>query len=101
MISYPREAPLMWLSRYRLTRLAAALSGPSSSAHACRCRRAPLSAEQLEDRTTPATLTPTTFADGVGIGSPRDAVLQADANGQNNTIMLSAGTYELSVAGRN
>src|SRR5260370_16743900 len=90
----------MWLSRYRLTRLAASLCGKSISGHQIR-RRPPLFAEQLEDRTTPATITPTTFADGVGIGSLRDAILLADGNGQNNTIILSPATYSLSAAGRN
>jgi hypothetical protein len=90
----------MWLSQYRLTRLARAFTGKSGPTRKTQPQRAPLCAEQLEDRTTPATLTPTTFADGVGIGSLRDAVLQANSNGQNNTIMLSAGNYLLSVAGR-
>ena len=88
----------MWLSRYRLTRLAATLC--RRSVPAPKSRRPPLIAEELEDRTTPATITPTTFADGVGIGSLRDAILQANSNGQNNTIVLSAGTYQLTVAGR-
>src|SRR5262249_55107050 len=59
-----------------------------------------LRVEQLEDRCLPATLTPTTFTDGLGIGSLRDAILRANGNSQNNTIQLTAGTYNLSLAGR-
>ena len=91
----------MWLSHYRLTRLSRVFAGKSGAVRQDRHQHVPLTAEQLEDRTTPATITPTTFADGIGIGSLRDAILQADSNGQNNTIMLSTGSYNLSVAGRN
>jgi hypothetical protein len=59
-----------------------------------------LGVEQLEDRWVPAVLVPTTFSDGIGIGSLRDAILTSDSNGQSNTIDLSAGTYNLSLAGR-
>ena len=96
---YYREVTSMWLSHYRLTRLMAALG--RRSVPACRGRRhPPLLAEELEDRTTPATIAPITFADGVGIGSLRDVILQANTNDQNNTIVLAAGTYQLTVAGR-
>ena len=91
----------MWLSRYRLTCLATALFGRYAPARREPRRQVPLCAELLEDRTTPATITPTTFADGIGIGSLRDAVLQADSNGQSNFISLAPGTYQLSLAGRN
>jgi hypothetical protein len=90
----------MWLSRYRLTRPAPAFPRRSAPVRSER-RRPPLTAEQLEDRTSPATITPATFADGVGIGSLRDAVLQANRNGQNNTIVLAPGTFQLSIPGRN
>jgi hypothetical protein len=90
----------MWLSRFRLARFAAALGW--KSAPACKARRRPpLTPELLEDRKTPAVITPTTFADGIGIGSLRDAILQANSNDENNTIVLSAGTYQLTVARRN
>ena len=74
---------------------------PGAPARRERGRQVPLTAELLEDRTTPATITPTTFADGIGIGSLRDAILQADGNGQSNYIALAPGTYQLSLAGRN
>jgi hypothetical protein len=62
-------------------------------------RRARPRLELLEDRWLPANITPTTFADGVGIGSLRDAVLTAntDATNTSDTIVLSAGTYALTV----
>jgi hypothetical protein len=55
--------------------------------------------EPLEDRCVPTTITPTTFADGVGSGSLRDAVLQfnADAGSGDDTIQLLAGTYTLTI----
>jgi hypothetical protein len=56
--------------------------------------------EPLEDRCVPATITPTTFADGVlGNGSLRDAVLQfnADTGSDDDIIQLSAGTYHLTI----
>jgi hypothetical protein len=56
--------------------------------------------EALEDRCVPATLTPTTFADGgLGSGSLRDAVLQlnADAGSDDDMIQLQAGTYALTI----
>jgi hypothetical protein len=48
----------------------------------------------------PATITPTTFADGgLGSGSLRDAVLQfnADAGTDDDIIQLEAGTYALTI----
>jgi hypothetical protein len=36
------------------------------------------------------------MSDGVGVGTLRNAILQSNTNGQNNTIILSAGTYGLS-----
>jgi hypothetical protein len=48
----------------------------------------------------PATITPTTFADGgLGSGSLRDAVLQfnADAGSDDDIIQLLAGTYTLTI----
>jgi hypothetical protein len=56
--------------------------------------------EPLEDRCVPTTITPATFADGVlGSGSLRDAVLQfnADAGTDDDTILLEAGTYSLTI----
>src|SRR5437868_3831156 len=91
----------MWLSCYRLTRFVAAFQyGRRGSSHKARPRRRPsLAVEQMEDRMVPATFTPTTFVDGLGIDSLRDAILQADSNQQNNTILLSSGTYVLSATG--
>jgi hypothetical protein len=59
-----------------------------------------LRVEPLEDRSVPATITPTTFADGgLGSGSLRDAVLQfnADSGTEDDTIQLLAGTYTLTI----
>ena len=56
--------------------------------------------ESLERRRVPATITPTTFADGgLGSGSLRDAVLQfnADTGTADDTIQLGAGTYALTL----
>jgi hypothetical protein len=58
------------------------------------------SVEFLECRCVPATITPTSFADGgLGSGSLRDAVLQfnADTGTENDTIQLLAGTYSLTI----
>jgi predicted outer membrane repeat protein len=54
----------------------------------------------LERRCVPATITPTTFADGgLGSGSLRDAVLQfnADTGTADDTIQLVPGTYSLTI----
>src|SRR6516162_6631372 len=70
-------------------------SGRSRSAS-----RGLLRLEFLEGRCVPATLTPTTFADGVlGSGSLRDAVLQfnADPGSDDDIIQLQAGTYALTL----
>ena len=54
--------------------------------------------EALEDRTLPANLAPTIFTDSAaGIGSLRDAVLTANANGEDNVITLQGGTYALTL----
>jgi hypothetical protein len=47
----------------------------------------------------PSTFTPSTFADGVGIGSLRDAILAANADTGTapDTIQLQAGTYTLTI----
>src|SRR6516225_9805220 len=58
------------------------------------------SIELLERRCVPATLTPTTFADGgLGSGSLRDAVVQfnADTGTEDDIIQLLAGTYTLTI----
>ncbi len=58
--------------------------------------------EVMENRDLLSTLTPRTFADGgLGSGSPRDAVLQfnADTGTEEDTIQLLPGTY--SVTSRN
>jgi hypothetical protein len=59
-----------------------------------------LRVEPLEDRSVPATITPTTFADGgLGSGSLRDAVLQfnADTGTEDDIIQLVPGTYALTI----
>jgi hypothetical protein len=56
--------------------------------------------EALEGRCVPATITPTTFADGgLGSGSLRDAVLQfnADTGTEDDIIQLLPGTYSLTI----
>jgi hypothetical protein len=56
--------------------------------------------EPLEDRCVLTSITPTLFADGgLGSGSLRDAVLQAnaDAGSEDDTIQLQAGTYTLTI----
>jgi hypothetical protein len=55
--------------------------------------------EVLEDRCVPSTIMPTTFADVLGSGSLRDAVLQfnADTGTDDDTILLAAGTYSLTI----
>src|SRR6516165_4402232 len=71
-----------------------------SSARKKQPYRTRLLLEPLEDRCVPATITPTTFADGVlGSGSLRDAVLQfnADAGTDDDIIQLLAGTYTLTI----
>jgi hypothetical protein len=75
----------------------ASLFGSSRNQRSYRTR---LLLELLEDRCVPATITPTTFADGVlGSGSLRDAVLQfnADADSGDDTINLLAGNYALTI----
>src|SRR6516162_10240414 len=69
------------------------------SPRAKRRQRAYLRVERLEDRTVPVTFTPTTFEDGVGIGSLRDAILSANADTgtAKDTIVLQAGTYHLTI----
>jgi hypothetical protein len=59
-----------------------------------------LRVEPLEGRWVPATITPTTFADGgLGSGSLRDAVLQFNANSgtDDDIIQLLPGTYTLTI----
>jgi hypothetical protein len=55
--------------------------------------------ELLESRCVLTTITPMTFADVLGNGSLRDAVLQfnADAGTDDDIIQLSAGTYHLTI----
>src|SRR6266849_10535071 len=74
----------------------ASLFGSSRNQRSYRRR---LLLEPLEDRCVPTTITPTTFADGVGNDSLRDAVLQfnADSGTGDDTIQLLAGTYALTI----
>src|SRR5262249_37574576 len=83
------------LRAHSLKPLLAAWRRGVSAGRKVRRRRCQLLLEALEDRTVPATFTPTTFADGTGVGTLRNAVLQANSNGQDNTIILSTGTYTL------
>src|SRR5439155_14796923 len=94
-----RRARLMW----RFTSHRSQPPRPASRRRAPATRKAPraackLQVELLEDRTVPATLTPTTFADGTGPGTLRNAIAQANSNNQDNTIVLAPGTYTLSPA---
>jgi hypothetical protein len=54
--------------------------------------------EALEDRLTPATFTVTSTTDGEA-GSLRAAILAANATPGDNTIILPAGDYQLTLAG--
>ena len=54
--------------------------------------------ELLEDRHMLATFNPLPTDPDGSPGSLRAAIIQADSNGQDNTINLAAGTYELSIA---
>ncbi len=54
--------------------------------------------ESLEDRVVLSTFPVTTTADG-GPGSLRQAILDANANGEADVILLPAGTYDLTIAG--
>jgi hypothetical protein len=79
--------------------LATFLANPAAGVRSGQLRARPR-LELLEDRWLPANITPTTFADGVGIGSLRDAVLTANSDSTNtsDTIQLSAGNYFLTIA---
>src|SRR5262245_55585251 len=67
---------------------------------AVRPRRTLLVCEVLEDRCVPATFTPTIFADGIGVGTLRRAVIDANATpNPSNVINLQAGVYALSLGG--
>jgi hypothetical protein len=54
--------------------------------------------EALEDRRLLATFSPVPSAADGSSGSLRNAIIQANADGQDNTINLRAGTYQLTVA---
>lgn len=54
--------------------------------------------ELLEDRHMLATFNPLPTDPDGSPGSLRAAIIQADSNGQDNTINLAAGTYQLSIA---
>src|SRR6516225_2774258 len=86
-------------SRWTNTLRRAWASWLSSDRHPPRCGTR-LRVELLEGRSVPATITPTTFADGgLGSGSLRDAVLQlnADTGTEDDTIQLLPGTYSLTI----
>jgi hypothetical protein len=67
-----------------------------------RSKRTRPAVDRLEDRRVLSTFTPTTFADGLGIGSLRDAVLSANADSSpgTDTIQLQAGAYSLTIMNR-
>ncbi len=54
--------------------------------------------EPLEDRRLLATFNPSPSAADGGANSLRAAIIAANANGQDNTINLQAGTYQLTLA---
>jgi hypothetical protein len=54
--------------------------------------------EALEDRQLLASFNPLPSAADGSPGSLRNAIIQANGNGQDNTINLGAGTYQLTVA---
>lgn len=62
-----------------------------------RGKRVNLAFEILEQRTMPALFTPLVGAADGTANSLRDAISAANANGLNDTIQLSAGTYELTI----
>ena len=53
--------------------------------------------ENLERRDVPAVFSPLATTPDGAPGSLRDAVIQANGNGQDNVINLSAGTYQLTL----
>ena len=61
------------------------------------CRSAPR-LEALEDRRLLATFNPLPSAIDGSPGSLRAAIIQANSDGQDNTINLQAGTYQLTIA---
>ena len=74
---------------------------PWSRADAPRGRTRPrrkLVLESLERRDVPATFAPLAATPDGTAGSLRDAIIQADADGQDDVITLQAGTYQLAVA---
>ena len=78
----------MWLSKFRPARDRRGRQRPQR-------RLAVRSLEFLEDRTVLSSITPTTFADGTGIGSLRDAIAAANAPSGPTVIRLGSGTYLL------
>src|SRR5262249_9502144 len=63
-----------------------------------RRRPRPLEVERLEDRLSPAVFSPAaTTADGTSNGSLRADVITANGNGEDNGILLQAGTYNLTI----
>jgi hypothetical protein len=67
--------------------------GPAPAAR----RRSSPRLERLEDRRLLATFNPDPSAADGSPGSLRDAIVQADSNGQDNTIVLQAAAYVLTV----
>ena len=57
----------------------------------------PAAAGTLEDRRLLATFTPLPSAADGGPNSLRAAIIAANANRQDNTIILQAGTYQLTI----
>ena len=68
------------------------------SARLCCPRRSSPRLEGLEDRRLLATFNPLPSAADGSPGSLRAAIIQADSNGQDNTIDLQAGAYLLTLA---
>jgi hypothetical protein len=84
----------MWLNLWRRW------LGRKSSVRGSALRRRPAPCkprlEALEERTLPTSFSPSVFSDG-GPGSLRAAVIDANGDGMDDTIILEAATYQLTV----
>src|SRR5262245_26304285 len=82
------------------------LSWPTADSPSTPARRGPSrrhgrprpAVEALEERTAPAVFHPLAAAADGSPGSLRDAVVRANGNGRNNTLVLQAATYNLTRA---
>ena len=67
----------------------------------CRAERERRRVDAVEDRRLLATFYPSASADDGDPDSLRAAIIAANANGEDNTIVLGAGTYKLTIADTN